>query len=342
MCFEPRDAGRKGPGRWRDIVDGTIPTHHPMTTRISRLAPSPTGALHLGNIRTFLINWALARTEGWTLAMRIEDLDGPRKKSGAEAAMLELLAWLGLDHDGPALRQSDDLSPYVEAMRTLVGAGLAYSCDLTRSQIERAASAPHADDGELRFPIELRPTNPERYCFDDPDRNYRLRVDAETIEIDDRFAGPSTHRPADEVGDFVLWTRRGVPAYQLAVVVDDARQRISDVVRGDDLLPSAARQLLIYRALGRPAPTWWHLPLVVGPDGRRLAKRHGDTRVARYREAGIAPQRIIGLMARWCGATTDRVEMSAEEFRSAFDLARLPRTPITFQEDDHAWLLAKV
>ena len=224
-------------------------------------------------------------------------------------------------------------------MTSLADRGLVYACDLTRRQIEHAAAAPHADDHELCYHSSLRPDDPVRYRFDRRDLNYRLVVEPGEVLVDDRFAGRFRHRPADEVGDFVLWTRRAVPAYQLAVVVDDIRQGVTDVVRGDDLLPSAARQQLVYAALGAEPPRWWHLPLVIGPDGRRLAKRHGDTRLSSYRESGVAPARIVGLIARWCGLVPDRFEMSAAEFRDRLDLDLVPRGPVTCAEADHRWLL---
>lgn len=308
-----------------------------MSDRVSRLAPSPTGALHLGNARTFLINWALARQAGWRLIMRIEDLDGPRVKTGATEAMLDTLTWLGLDYDGAPLQQSDDLAPYIATMHDLASRGHVYPCRLTRSEIERAASAPHGDEHDRHYPAELRPETPPREFIDD-DANYRLIVHDETLVIDDAVAGRYEHNVARTVGDFVLWTRRGTPGYQLAVVVDDARQGVTDVVRGDDLLSSAARQTLVYRALGHEPPRWWHLPLVLGPDGLRLAKRHGDTRVATYRAAGVPVERVVGLLANWCGLG-ERRPMTTPDFRDAFDLTRLSPDPVTFTEDDHAWLL---
>ncbi|UCD74023.1 MAG: hypothetical protein JSV91_09550 [Phycisphaerales bacterium] len=311
-----------------------------MSTRITRLAPSPTGALHLGNARTFLINWAMARNNGWRLLMRIEDLDGPRVKAGAVRQALEMFSWLGIDFDGTALRQSDDLEPYRDAMRRLAGAGLIFACNVTRKEIRQAASAPHGEEQEIRFHAELRPTSPDVFRFDGEETNYRLLTPDETVLIEDGFAGRTLHCPHREVGDFVIWTRRGVPAYQLAVVVDDARQGVTDVVRGDDLLPSAARQSLIYRALGCEPPGFWHLPLVIGEDGKRLAKRHGDTRLERYRAEGVSPQRVIGLLAHWCGLCNDRQQWTAEDFRSAFSLDSVPRTPVTFTEEDHRWLTA--
>jgi len=308
---------------------------------VSRLAPSPTGALHLGNARTFALNWAIARNRGWMLIMRMEDLDGPRIKAEAARQALDDLAWLGIDHDGPVIYQSADPQPYRAAMHRLAGQGMVYPCALTRKQIEQAATAPHRDDHELRYPPELRPDEggqPPVMDFVDEKTNYRLVVPDEAISFEDRFAGPQTFHPFNAVGDFVVWTKAGQPSYQLAVVVDDHRQGVTDVVRGDDLLPSAARQQLIYRALGWTPPRWWHLPLVLGPDGRRLAKRHGDTRIAHYRGLGVPAQRIIGLLAWWCGAVEQPEEMSAEQFRRMVSLDALPREPVTFTEDAERWL----
>lgn len=306
-------------------------------TRRSRLAPSPTGALHLGNARTFIINWALARRSEWELLMRVEDLDSPRIKDGAVEETLDLLAWLGLDHDGDVLVQSEDLTPYRDALAHLAASECVFACSRSRKDIEQAASAPHAGDHETPYPRSLRP-EPGPVDLDLPDVNFRLRVDSKPFAIHDELLGPQTCDPAAEVGDFIVWTRRGVPAYQLAVVVDDARTGVTDVVRGADLLPSAARQELIYRALGTPPPRWWHVGLVVGPDGRRLAKRHGDTRLSTYREHGVRASRIIGLMAYWCGHER-REPMSAQEFADTLHLPRLPRDTIVFTEEDHRWLL---
>lgn len=310
-----------------------------MTNRITRLAPSPTGALHLGNACTFLVNWAIARRAGWSIVMRIEDLDGPRIRADAAERTIDMLTWLGLDFDGEAIFQSADLDPYRDTARRLADAGLLFPCALTRTEIARAASAPHDGEHELRFDPALRPAEGAG-PFADEDVNYRLLVDDETIEIDDVCAGRVAFNPHREVGDFVVWTRRGTPSYQLAVVVDDARQGVTDVVRGRDLLPSAARQTLLYRALGLAPPRWWHLPLVRGIDGRRLAKRHGDTRLATYRERGVAPERIVGLLARWCGITEASEPMTAADFRDRLDPASLSREDLTFTEDDDRWLRA--
>ncbi len=305
----------------------------------TRLAPSPTGALHLGNIRTFLVNWALARARGWRIILRIEDLVGPRVKTGAAEQTIDILSWIGLDWDEGPVFQSWDLAPYHAAMRRLAERRLVYPCDLTRKQIEEAASAPHGSTGETRFPPELRP--PERPpSFDEPERAWRLVIDEGEVAFDDMFHGPHAASPAESVGDIVAWTRQEGPAYQLAVVVDDHRQGVTQVVRGDDLLDSTARQILIHHALGfTPLPAYTHLPLVVGPDGRRLAKRHGDTRIMHYREQGVPAERIIGLLASWSGL--ERREMSAREFAEAFELSTMLRTPSLFTQEDDAWLLGE-
>lgn len=308
----------------------------------SRLAPSPTGALHLGNARTFLVNWALARRNGWTLHFRMEDLDGPRVKPGAAEQSIDILHWLGIDWDGPIVTQSHDLTPYIVAMQRLVHKGLAYPCHLTRAQIESAASAPHTDTHEQRFPPDLRPSGPDRpRAFDaGMEMNWRFVVSPGAIEFVDGHAGPQRSDPSNTVGDFVIWTKRRQPAYQLAVVVDDARFGVTDIVRGSDLLDSAGRQLLLYRALKlSPEPRYYHLPLVIGEDGRRLAKRHGDTRLSSYREAGVRPERVVGLLAYWSGLVTDRQPMLAREFMERFRLDLLPHRPTVFSCKDHQWLL---
>lgn len=310
--------------------------------RVTRLAPSPTGALHLGNARTFLVNWAMARQRGWRIVFRVEDLDGPRVKPGADRQAVDDLRWLGLDWDQDCGRQRDDLSPYHTALQRLAQRGLVYACSCTRREIEQAQSAPHAGEHELRYPGTCRPTSPKpcRVALSEATA-WRLIVPDEPVDFVDEVAGPQRFNVQRQVGDFIVATKMGLPAYQLAVVVDDHRQGVSDVVRGDDLLGSTARQIWLWRMLEcAPLPRWWHLPLVYGTDGHRLAKRHGDTRLAWYREREVTPQRIVGLLAWWCGVQPQRQPMSATEFQAGFDLDRLPRQPITFTAEDHAWLLA--
>ncbi len=304
-----------------------------MPARITRLAPSPTGALHLGNARTFLVNWLLARQNGWRVELRIEDIDGPRLKRGADRQLLEDLRWLGLEADGAAVYQSARLQLYQQALETLIQRRQAYPCYCTRGDIERAASAPHAEDGASVYPGTCR----RRYFASDtpppagPPCAWRMALPGGELTWRDQFAGPQSAR-AEELGDFVLAKRDGLPAYQLAVVVDDALMSITDVVRGDDLLSSTPRQMWIYRALGweDKIPRYWHLPLVLGPDGRRLAKRHGDSRLSTYRAAGVKASTILKLLARWCGMETGEPIGGATDLLSRFDLGRLPKTPIVF------------
>jgi len=281
----------------------------------------------------------MARRNGWKIVLRIEDLDGPRVKPGSIEQCIDLLSWVGIDWDEGPLIQSDNLEPYEHAMSHLARAGAVYPCDLTRTQIEAAASAPQEGSGELRYPPELRPPlSPVE--FTDRGTNWRFAVPDESVRFTDEFAGEQSRSPYESVGDFVVWTKRAQPSYQLAVVVDDARQGITHIVRGDDLLDSAARQILLYRALALSAPThWYHLPMVVGQDGKRLAKRHGDTRTATYRERGVPSERVIGLLAMWCGITPEPEPMSGAEFCASLDPATMPSESVVFTQENDAWLL---
>jgi glutamyl-tRNA synthetase len=329
--------GRSRDSGSRPRISGAIPPGG-----VTRLAPSPTGALHLGNVRTFAINWALARRHGWWVLLRIEDLDTPRVKPGAIEQTVDLLAWIGLDWDeGPSV-QSADLEPYRDAMRRLAGAGLVYPCALTRREIEAAASAPHRGDHEVAFPAGLRPasfTPGEPTGFDREDVNWRFAVDPGEVAFEDGVRGDERVDVSRDVGDFVVWTKRGQPAYQLAVVVDDGRAGVDRIVRGDDLVASTGRQLLLYRALGLgPEPAYWHVPLVLGADGRRLAKRHGDTRLETYREAGVPAERVLGLIGAWCGIGDEPTEMTAAQFGARFEASDLPRGDIVWREADDLWL----
>lgn len=307
---------------------------------ITRLAPSPTGALHLGNARTFVVNWILARQQGWEIVLRIEDLDGPRVKPESIEQTLDTLCWLGLDWDGQPGIQSHDLEPHARAMDSLARGALAYPCELTRAEIAAAASAPHA--GDAAPPAVTRPRPLEPSSFDNRDTNWRFATPHAQVTTEDSFMGSTAMNPAEEAGDFVIWTKRGMPAYQLAVVVDDARQGVTQVVRGDDLLPSAGRQVLLYQALGLgPLPTYTHLPLVLGPDGRRLAKRHGDSRLTTYQQQGVPAERILGLLAHWSLPSQPRTPIDLAEFAGRLDLDTMPRGPARFTPEDDAWLLGR-
>jgi glutamyl-tRNA synthetase len=308
-----------------------------------RLAPSPTGALHLGNARTFLVAWLRARQAGGTLVLRIEDIDGPRIKPGAAAAVLEDLRWLGLDWDeGPDVGgphapyvQTERLARYDAALARLRAGGRVYPCVCTRREIEEAASAPHGPDGAL-YPGTCRGRSADPGAAEALARArggrgpaWRFAVAPERVLVRDRFAGERAFDVAAAPGDFVVAKALGGPAYQLAVVVDDAAMGITEVVRGDDLLPSTARQLLLYRALGLDAPEFLHLPLVVGKDGRRLAKRHGDTTIAAFRRAGVAAERVVGWIAGTLGIAVG--EVTATELLGRFDILGVPRGVVVWE-----------
>ncbi len=314
-----------------------------MSVARTRLAPSPTGALHLGNARTFLVNWALARQQGWKIVLRIEDLDGPRIKAGATELAVELLEWLGIDWDEGPFFQLHDQSAYQAALRQLAEQRSIYPCRCSRKQLEAASlSAPHGHEHDLRYPGNCRPPGDQSVdlsLLGTTGVAWRMRVPDQPTVFEDEFAGRQEHYVQQTVGDFLVATKAGLTSYQLAVVVDDARQGIDQVVRGDDLLASTPRQMLLYDRLelGQP-PTYTHLPLVIGEDRRRLAKRHGDSRLAHYRERDVAPERVLGLLGEWCNLGPRR-EMSTGEFFEQFQLQRLSPEPIVFTAADDAWLL---
>jgi glutamyl-tRNA synthetase len=314
----------------------------PPTPTTTRLAPSPTGALHLGNARTFLLNWLLAKQRGWRVLFRMEDLDGPRVKPAAVDQAIRELTWLGLTWEDPVVYQSRRSKAYQAALQSLVEANLAYPCTCSRSDVERASSAPAEEDGLAVYPGTCRgryATAAQAEAESNQPPAWRVRVDDQPISFEDRFAGPRTFDLSNYCGDFVIFRRQGLAAYQLAVVVDDAQAGVDAVVRGHDLLPSAAMQIHLRRLLGlSPAVTYWHLPLIVGPDGRKLAKRHGDTRISHYIEAGTSPRRMLGLLGYWSGLLETRREIELADLLEAFDLTRLPKREIAFQQDDDEFL----
>ena len=302
---------------------------------ITRLAPSPTGALHLGNARTFLVNWLLARRNGWRIILRIEDIDGPRIKRDADQQAIEDLRWLGLDWDVGPIYQSGRIALYRAAIEQLIAHGAAYPCICTRKEVDLAASAPHAEDGSPIYPGTCR----DRFGSIEEARHaagrepaMRFRVPAGEVVFEDQFAGMQRYDVARDLGDFVIAKSDGTPAYQLAVVVDDAQMNVSHIVRGDDLLDSTPRQILLYRALKLDdrIPQYCHLPLITGTDGRRLAKRHGDTRLMTYHENGITSGAVLALLANWCGIETGDTVEHPRDLLENFTLSRLGRGPIVF------------
>lgn len=269
----------------------------------TRLAPSPTGSLHLGHACSFLATWALARRSGWRVLLRLDDLDAARVRSGG-GDIVGTLLWLGLDWDGPPVRQSDRLDRYRAAMRRLAHDGRIYESPHSRQTVREAAAAvgaPHEGEGHVVFPPELRPPSGPAWSFRKLDVNHRFRTDAVEVHVEDELRGPCRFEPAARHGDFLVWTKAGVPSYQLACAVDDAELGVTDVVRGEDLLESAALQGLLLERLGHRPPRWWHLPLVRDEEGRRLAKRDGAAGLDTLRDLGVPPERVRGLVAWWLG-----------------------------------------
>lgn len=311
--------------------------------RVTRLAPSPTGALHLGNAFAFALTWAIARQRGWRVVLRIDDLDGPRIKPTAAQGAIETLRWMGIDWDDGPHYESSWLPEYRDRLQLLAHKGWIYPCRCTRAQVQAAAlSAPHNDTHELTYPGTCRPQQLTSIDFYDPQFDgaaWRCRAPQEPVACADQLFGPQSIDVAGQVGDFLVATKDRQATYQLAVVVDDHLQHVTDVIRGVDLLPSTGRQIALHNLLGFETPTYWHTPLIVGPDGLRLAKRHGDTRVESYAHSGVSANQIIGLLAYWAGAMAERCPCTLEELRDSLRLDRLPRASIVCGPADHQWLL---
>ncbi len=294
-----------------------------------RYAPSPSGDLHLGNLRTALLAWLFARCSDGKFVLRIEDLDQPRVRPGASERMLFDLRWLGLDWDeGPD--NGGPYAPYVQSERQeiyriylqrLIDKGLIYPCYCSRAEIARAASAPHGNEGP-RYPGTCRYlTQAQRRQHEVNNRrpSLRFRVDDElTISFTDLLVGPVEQQVQQTVGDFIVCRSDGIFAYQFAVVVDDALMHINQVVRGVDLLESTARQILLFEALGFHVPTFAHVPLVLDEDGKRFSKRIQSAGLEPLRGKGVTPEQVVGRMAAECGLVDWGEELSARELAQRY------------------------
>jgi glutamyl-tRNA synthetase len=302
---------------------------------VGRFAPSPTGELHLGNLRTALVAWLAARSRGLGFVVRMEDLDRATSSPRHERGQLDDLAAIGLDWDGPVVRQSERFDRYRAAIATLRERGHVYPCYCTRreirAEIEAAAHAPHVHLPDGAYPGTCRDLPDDaRAAHEAGGRSpaWRLRTSGETIELVDAIAG----RFAGAVDDVVLARADGVPAYNLAVVVDDAAQERTQVVRGDAQLASTPRQMLLQRLLDLPTPAYAHVPLVLGDDGRRLAKRHGAVTLSDLRAEGWSAADVVGVLARSLGLAAAGERVSAVELVDRFDPAVLPTAPIVWSD----------
>jgi glutamyl-tRNA synthetase len=292
-----------------------------------RFAPSPTGDLHLGSVATALVAWLRARAAGGTFVLRVEDIDTPRVVPGSEARQLADLRWLGLDWDegpdvgGPFVpyRQSERSARYEAAIDALAAQGLAYLCDCSRREISSVASAPHAGEEGPRYPGTCRPHGMRARPWKRPPAVRVVLPDREVV-VDDAFQGRMRQDVAQTVGDFVLKRGDGVYAYQLAVVVDDLAMGITEVVRGADLLGSAARQVLLAELLGGRAPGFAHVPLVVDAHGARLEKRSPRHTLHGWRASGRAADSLVTLLARSLGLVGDQLSgVTPAALRHVFD-----------------------
>ncbi|MGH2508008.1 MAG: tRNA glutamyl-Q(34) synthetase GluQRS [Ktedonobacteraceae bacterium] len=289
-----------------------------------RYAPSPTGTLHLGNLRTALLAWLFARGADGEFVLRIEDLDRARVRVGATAHMLADLRWLGLDwHEGPDVggphtpyMQSERQAIYTMYLQRLQALGLVYPCYCSRAEIARVASAPHGDDGPA-YPGTCRHlSTARRQQYERSGRQpaLRLRVDdTRVVTFTDLVVGPVRQQVQQTVGDFILRRADGIFAYQFAVVVDDGLMGINQVVRGADLLTSTARQILLFEALHFPVPTFVHVPLWLDCIGRRLSKRVESAGLAPLQSGGAAPDHVVGQLAASCGLVEQGERMSAAQ-----------------------------
>ncbi|WP_188536305.1 tRNA glutamyl-Q(34) synthetase GluQRS [Kocuria dechangensis] len=284
-----------------------------------RYAPSPSGDLHLGNLRTALLAWAFARSTGRRFVLRIEDID--RVRPGAAERQLADLAALGLDWDGEPLLQSAREAEHRAVVARLTAGGRTYECYCTRREIQAAASAPHGAPGA--YPGTCRDLDDAERARRRAERPpaVRLRAEVGSFTVQDRLHGAHTGL----VDDFVLLRNDGRPAYNLAVVLDDAHQGVDQVVRGDDLLPSTPRQAYLAAVLGLPEPEWVHVPLVLNPHGQRLAKRDGAVTLADLAAAGHGPAEVMGWIGRSLGLP-GRVR-TAQDVLAVFDEDALPREP---------------
>ena len=295
---------------------------------VTRFAPSPTGYLHIGGARTALFNWLYARGRGGKFLLRIEDTDRERSTPEATAAILKGMAWLGLDHDGDVVSQAAGAERHAEVAHQLLAEGKAYKCFSTQEEIQSFREAARAEGKSTLFRSPWRDADPATH----PDAPYAIRIkapqDGETV-IRDKVQGDVTIRN-DQLDDMILLRSDGTPVYMLAVVVDDHDMGVTHVIRGDDHLNNAARQMLIYQAMGWDVPVWAHIPLIHGPDGKKLSKRHGALGVDEYQKMGYPAAGMRNYLARLGWSHGDDEFFTDAQAQAWFDLDGIGKSPARF------------
>ncbi|MEM7732010.1 MAG: glutamate--tRNA ligase [Pseudomonadota bacterium] len=295
---------------------------------VTRFAPSPTGFLHIGGARTALFNWLFARGRGGKFLLRIEDTDRARSTPEATQAILDGMAWLGLEHDGEAISQFERAARHAEVAQTLLTSGKAYKCFSTQEEIQAFREVAKAEGRSTLFRSPWRDAEPETH----PDAPFVIRIkapqDGETV-IRDAVQGDVTIRN-DQLDDMVLLRSDGTPVYMLAVAVDDHDMGVTHVIRGDDHLNNAARQMMIYAGMGWPLPTYAHIPLIHGPDGKKLSKRHGALGVEEYRDMGYPAAAMRNYLARLGWSHGDDEFFTDAQAQDWFDLDGIGKSPARF------------
>ncbi len=283
--------------------------------------------MHLGHARTFLVAWVAAKSQGGRIILRIEDLDAGRVRHEAIQSIYDDLRWLGLNWDEGPYVQSGRTEVYQKALDALRERNLVYPCTCTRADIARAASAPHAEDEGPIYPGTCSHRSSSDANAIGLPFAWRFRVPKGAMCWVDLSKGLTTMDPAEHGGDFVVAKSDGSFSYQLAVVVDDAKMQVNQVVRGDDLLASTPRQLLLYGALDLDAPNFAHIPLAIGPDGKRLAKRDASIKLQTLREKGVNPRKLLGLLARSCNWSNELIESGPDDWVTTPHPFNLPCGP---------------
>ena len=294
---------------------------------VGRFAPSPSGRMHLGNVFSAMLAWLSVRAAGGELVLRIEDLDPDRCRPEYAEQLKDDLLWLGLDWDREQTPQSRRSPAYAEAFDRLASAGLVYPCYCSRADLH-AADAPHAADGRVLYAGTCRNLTDAQRALKTKRPAWRLLVPDKSYGFRDGLQGDFSENLAQDCGDFIIRRADGVYAYQLAVVVDDADGGVTEVVRGRDLLESTPRQLYLYELLGKKSPAFYHVPLLLAPDGRRLSKRERDLDLGALRST-TGPEEILGFLAGSCGLIAPGQAASARELADGFSWDRVRPENIT-------------